>query len=132
MRTDYQVKIVDTSIENLNPRMELLLKSTTGGIALDEALEDMDEGEGLVIEPKDYAVLEIHNEKVKEGESTDYTKYVILTEKDKYVTSSMNFFNSFLDIFETMKDSGENYSIKIFRKESRNFNGKYFLTCEII
>lgn len=132
MRTDYQVKIVDTSIENLNPRMELLLKSTTGGIALDEALEDMDEGEGLVIEPKDYAVLEIHNEKVKEGESTDYTKYVILTEKDKYVTSSMNFFNSFLDIFETMKDSGENYSIKIFRKESRNFKGKYFLTCEII
>lgn len=132
MRTDYQVKIVDTSITDLNPRMELLLKSTTGGIALDEALEDMDEGEGLVIEPKDYAVLEIHNEKVKEGESTDYTKYVILTDKDKYVTSSMNFFNSFLDIFETMKDSGENYSIKIFRKESRNFKGKYFLTCEII
>ena len=132
MRTDYQVKIVDTSIADLNPRMELLLKSTTGGIALDEALEDMDEGEGLVIEPKDYAVLEIHNEKVKEGESTDYTKYVILTDKDKYVTSSMNFFNSFLDIFETMKDSGENYSIKIFRKESRNFKGKYFLTCEII
>lgn len=132
MRTDYQVKIVDTSISDLNPRMELLLKSTTGGIALDEALEDMDEGEGLVIEPKDYAVLEIHNEKVKEGESTDYTKYVILTDKDKYVTSSMNFFNSFLDIFETMKDSGENYSIKIFRKESRNFKGKYFLTCEII
>lgn len=132
MRTDYQVKIVDTSIENLNPRMELLLKSTTGGVALDEALDDMDEGEGLIIEPKDYAVLEIHNEKVKEGESTDYTKYIILTEKDKYVTSSMNFFNSFLDIFETMKDSGENYSIKIFRKESRNFKGKYFLTCEII
>lgn len=132
MRTDYQVKIVDTSIENLNPRMELLLKSTTGGIALDEALEDMEDEEGLIIEPKDYAVLEIHNEKVKEGESTDYTKYVILTEKDKYVTSSMNFFNSFLDIFETMKDSGEDYSIKIFRKESRNFKGKYFLTCEII
>ena len=132
MRTDYQVKIVDTSIENLNPRMELLLKSTTGGVALDEALEDMDEGEGLIIEPKDYAVLEIHNEKVKEGESTDYTKYIILTDKDKYVTSSMNFFNSFLDIFETMKDSGEDYSIKIFRKESRNFKGKYFLTCEII
>ena len=132
MRTDYQVKIVDTSIENLNPRMELLLKSTTGGIALDEALEDMDEDEGLVMEPKDYAVLEIHNEKVKEGESTDYTKYVILTANGKYVTSSMNFFNSFLDIFETMKDSGEDYSIKIFRKESRNFKGKYFLTCEII
>ena len=132
MRTDYQVKIVDTSIANLNPRMELLLKSTTGGIALDEALEDMDEDEGLVMEPKDYAVLEIHNEKVKEGESTDYTKYVILTANGKYVTSSMNFFNSFLDIFETMKDSGEDYSIKIFRKESRNFKGKYFLTCEII
>ena len=132
MRTDYQVKIVDTSIENLNPRMELLLKSTTGGIALDEALEDMDDTEGLIIEPKDYAVLEIHNEKVKEEESTDYTKYIILTEKDKYVTSSMNFFNSFLDIFETMKGSGEDYSIKIFRKESRNFKGKYFLTCEII
>lgn len=132
MRTDYNVKIVDTSIAELNPRMELLLKSTTGGIALDEALEDMAEGEGLIIEPKDYAVLEIHNEKVKEGESTDYTKYVILTDKDKYVTSSQNFFNSFVDIFETMKDSGENYSIKIFRKESRNFKGKYFLTCEII
>lgn len=132
MRTDYNVKIVDTSIAELNPRMELLLKSTTGGIALDEALEDMAEGEGLIIEPKDYAVLEIHNEKVKEGESTDYTKYVILTDKDKYVTSSQNFFNSFVDIFETMKDSGEEYSIKIFRKESRNFKGKYFLTCEII
>lgn len=132
MRTDYQVKIVDTSIAELNPRMELLLKSTTGGIALDEALEDMAEGEGLIIEPKDYAILEIHNEKVKEGEATDYTKYVILTDKDKYVTSSTNFFNSFLDIFETMKDSGENYSIKIFRRESRNFKGKYFLTCEII
>lgn len=132
MRTDYNVKIVDTSIAELNPRMELVLKSTTGGIALDEALEGMAEGEGLIIEPKDYAVLEVHNEKVKEGESTDYTKYVILTDKDKYVTSSTNFFNSFLDIFETMKGSGESYSIKIFRRESRNFKGKYFLTCEII
>lgn len=132
MRTDYKVEITETSIKELNPRMELLLKSTTGGIALDEALEDMAEGEGLIIEPKDYAVLEIHNEKVKEGEATDYTKFVILTDKDKYVTSSQNFFNSFVDIFETMKDSGEEYSIKIFRKESRNFKGKYFLTCEII
>lgn len=132
MRTDYTVQITDTSIAELNPRMQLILKSTTGAIALDEALEDMEEGEGFIIEPKDYAVLEIHNENVKEGESTDYTKYVILTDKGKYITSSSSFFDSFVDIFDTMKDSGEEYSIKIFRKESRNFKGKYFLTCEII
>ena len=129
---EYTVKIAKSSMEHITAREELMLKSTTGGTAIDETLASLD-GNALIINPMDYAVLEIHNEKVKEGENTDYTKYIIL-DKDgtKYVTSSENFMNTFIDIYETMKDSGEDYAIKIFRKESKNYKGKYFITCEII
>ena len=129
---EYTVKIAKSSMEHITAREELMLKSTTGGMAIDETLASLD-GNALIIQPMDYAVLEIHNEKVKEGENTDYTKYIILDkEGTKYVTSSENFMNTFIDIYETMKNSGEDYAIKIFRKESKNYKGKYFITCEII
>lgn len=129
---EYTVKIAKSSMEHITAREELMLKSTTGGTAIDETLASLD-GNALIIHPLDYAVLEIHNEKVKEGENTDYTKYIIL-DKDgtKYVTASENFMNTFIDIFETMKNSDEDYAVKVFRKESKNYKGKYFITCEII
>ena len=76
-----------------------------------------------------YAVLDVHNEK---AENPDYSQYVFLTEDgEKYVTSSDTFYRSFKDIAEELEAEGEPLSIIIYKKESKNFKGKYFLTCSV-
>ena len=121
---DYKVEIKESSKE-LSARERISLKDTTNAIKLDEALAEGD----VIITPVDYAILGIHNEK---AEDKDYENYIIVDKSGtKYVTGSSSFWNSFIEIYEEMKDEEEEYSILAYRVESKNYKGKYFLTCSI-
>lgn len=121
----YEVKIKEASRE-LTAREKIKISNTTDCVKLDEATSD----EALVITPVGYAILSIHNEK---ADDVDYEQYVV-EDKDgqTYVTGSTTFWNSFINIFETMKEEDEEYSIKVFRMPSKNFAGRDFITCAII
>lgn len=118
-------KIVETSRE-LSARERLMVKDTTNAISLDEATQNSP----LVIAPKDYAVVEVHND---HSDNKDYTKYVII-DKDgnKYATGSSSFWEAFKNIYDEMKDCDEDYAIEIYRIESKNYKGKSFITCSIV
>ena len=123
--TGYSVEIIETSRE-LSAKQRIALKDTSDAIKLDVACEE----EAIIIEPADYAILSIHNEK---SDNKDYSNYVIIDKNgDKYVTGSLSFWNSFMDIYLEMKGEEEAWSIKAYKLDSKNYKGKKFLTCSII
>ena len=121
----YSVEIIETSRE-LSAKQRIALKDTSDAIKLDTACEE----EAIIIEPVDYAILSIHNEK---SDNVDYENYVIIDKNgDKYVTGSASFWSSFIDIYDEMVGEEEAWSIKAYKLDSKNYKGKKFLTCSII
>ena len=123
--TGYSVEIIETSRE-LSAKQRIALKDTSDAIKLDTACEE----EAIIIEPVDYAILAIHNEK---SDNKDYENYVIIDKNgDKYITGSESFWSSFIDIYDEMQGEEEAWSIKAYKLDSKNYKGKKFLTCSII
>lgn len=123
-RTDYIAKITYCSKE-LTAKERIMLKDLTDCTQLDEC-------EGLVIEPDFFATLDIHNEHSKD--TKDYSKTVIVSKQgEKYITGSQAFANALSDILDEVADSDEEFewAIKVIKKPSKNYNGS-FLTCTII
>lgn len=123
--TGYSVEIKETS-KQLSAKERIAIKDTSNALKLDIECEE----NGVVITPAAYAVLSIHNEK---SDNKDYENYVI-TDKDgtKYVTGSESFWNAFISIWDEMQNEEEEWGIKAYKLDSKNYKGKKFLTCSII
>lgn len=125
--TGFSVSIKEVSKE-LTARERVMLKDTSNAVKLDEAASG---DSPLVIVPVAYAVLSVHNE--KSTDRKDYENYIILDDTGtKFVTGSASFWNSFIEIWEEMKNESETYSIEVYKKDSKNYKGKKFLTCSIV
>ena len=123
---NYVVNIEECSRE-LTAREKIYMKDTTNAIKLDEVVVDE---KPFNIKPVDYAILSVHNEKAQ-GDK-DYEQFIILAEDgNKYYTGSHSFWDAFYDIWSEMYDSGEEYTIDIYKLDSKNYKGKKFLTCSI-
>ena len=129
MENGYSAKIVEASHE-FSAKERIALKDIRNATSLDVAVEP---GAPMVITPDKYAVVEIHNDKAK-GDK-DYTKYVII-DKDgnKFYTGSASFYRSFKEIWDEMKQEAadEEFDIECYKTESKNFPGKYFISCSIV
>lgn len=128
--TGYSVEIIESSKE-LTAREKISAKDFSNATALDTELTDANAN--IVITPSAYLILNVHNEHSKNDK--DYKKYLIIdTAGNKFVTGSESFFTAFKDIFDAMsKDApGEEYSIEVYKKPSKNYQGKHFLTCSIL
>lgn len=125
--TGFSVSIKEVSKE-LTARERVMLKDTSNAVKLDEVASG---DSPLVIVPVAYAVLSVHNE--KSTDNKDYENYIILDDTGKkFVTGSPSFWNSFIEIWEEMKNESEAYSIEVYKKDSKNYKGKKFLTCSIV
>ena len=121
----YSVEIKETNKE-LKAKERIALKDTSNATKLDEACN---EGE-VVITPVAFAVLGIHNEK---SDNKDYENYILQdVSGEKFVTGSASFWDSFMDIYTDMSGEDEEWSIKAYKLDSKNYKGKKFLTCSII
>lgn len=123
--TGYSVTISETSKE-LTARARVAVKDTTNAVSLDDATN----GGPVLIDLDYYVVLDVHNEK---SEDKDYRKYVVVDKAGtKYVTGSESFFSSLTEIVDEMDGSGEDFQVEVYRKPSKNYKGKEFLTCSIV
>ena len=68
----------------------------------------------------------------------DYANYVVV-DKDgtRYVTGSTSFWNTFMNIWDEMCDlegdgNAEPWSLKVYRRDSKNRAGKQFITCSVM
>lgn len=119
--------VVERASKELSAKEKIMLKDMSDAVKLDDVVKE----NPLIISPDYYAIVGVHNEK---SDTKDYKK-IVLVDKDgtKYTTGSMPFITTFEDIVDEMADAGEDdYAIKIYPKESKNYKGKYFITCSII
>lgn len=122
----YTTTVTYTSKE-ISKKESIRLKDLTDAISLDAATEG---GESLQIKPVLWAVVAVHNESSREK---DYNKYVIEdADGIKYVTGSESFWSSFEDIVQEMDGVDEEWSLSIYKRPSKNYAGKGFLTCSVI
>ena len=122
----YEVKVAECS-KNLSGKERVAIKDITNAVKLDSAIEP---NATLEIIPDFTATLEVHNEN---AENKDYVIFVIVAKDGtKYITSSQSFISSFKGIAQEMENEAEEWGIEAYKIESKNFKGRYFLTCSII
>lgn len=124
----YKVEIA-YSTKELTVREKIRIKDFSNAIQLDDATQQ--EG-NVVIDFDYYVILNVHNEFSKDDK--DYHKYVIVDKGgNKFVTGSESFMTSLEGIVDEMADAGEtDFEIEAYRKDSKNYTGKQFLTCTIV
>ena len=126
--TNYRTSITESSKE-LSVREKIKLKDLTSAIAIDKVVEPE---KPLVIAPDYYAYLSIHNEKLPENEQDYKTMVIVDKSGTKYYTGSDSAISSFVDIFDEMIDTAEPFEIEFYKRESKNYSGKHFITCSLV
>lgn len=112
--------ITETSKE-LTAREKLMMEDVTNAFKLNEITEP------IVISPAQYAILHVEPD---DGDA--YDKFIVIDDAGaKYTTGSKVFMDSFLKIWNTMKDEDEAYEISIYKVKSNKREGS-FLTCSIV
>nr|UWG22617.1 MAG: Single-stranded DNA-binding protein [Bacteriophage sp.] len=125
--TGYSVSIENASKE-LRKKERVMLKDTSDALKLDDVIQ----GEPIIINPDYWVMLMVHNEK---SDNVDYPAYLIMDKNGtKYVTGSEAFWTTFSDIWDEMTEDGdeEEWQLKCYKLDSKNFKGKQFLTCSVI
>ena len=127
-RADYNTKVVTTSRE-ITAQEKFLIKDFNDAIGLDSVVTD---SEGIILDIDIIAEVQVHNEHAKDDK--DYTTIVIITtDGAKYTTSSNSVRDAISDIMDECKEEGiEDYKLKIFKKPSKNYAGKSFMTASIV
>ena len=124
----YSAKIRYSSKE-LSVKERIAIKDTSNAIPLDDLTT---QNGTITIQYAYHVLLDIHNEK---SDNKDYTKIVVVDKGGtKYVTGSESFGTSLSDIVDEMIDGGEgdNIAIEVYRKDSKNYKGKQFITCSVV
>ena len=127
MAKDYEVKIVE-SWKDLSVRERISIKNFNDAEPLDELTKD----NTVQIDVANYVVCEVHNE--MSTENKDYTKIVVV-DKDgtRYATGSKTFYRELTSIVEELKAEGDDgdFTINVYQRDSNNYKGKKFITCNL-
>ena len=129
--SNYSATILDASRE-LTAREKVMFKDTQNAISMNDFAEQAkaENAKAIIENIKDYVHITVHNDK---SDDKDYDNYIIVDGNgDKYVTGSQAFWNSFMNIYEEMKNEPEPWSIQLNLIPSKNFKGKNVLTCSLI
>lgn len=126
--TNYSVKVVESSKE-LTKKETVMFKDLSDAVNLSEFIDEHDGA--VMIDVESWVKLTIHNEKAKDGQNKDYTNYVVVDKNGtRYYTGSESFWSSFKDIWCEMSDSTEEWSLKVYKKQSKG--KKDFITCSVM
>ena len=124
----YEVSIKETSKE-LTAKERIKIKDLSNSQNLDTLTQNED---SVIIDYDYHVILSIHNEKSKDR--PDYENVVVVDKAgNKFNTGSNSFITSLEEIIDEMADAGEeSIQIEVYRKPSKNYKGKDFITCSVI
>lgn len=121
---NYKANVERATIE-LSPKDRIRIKNFSSAHALDEIVS---EESPLMIDMAFYAIVNVHNPKGKDN--TDYSKCVIVDNAgEMYVSGSDTLIRQLDDIAAEM--DGEPFGIEVYKRPSKNYKGKCFLSCNI-
>lgn len=120
---------IDYTFKELSAKEKIKMKTSNDFQLLDTLLDDA--GQPIKLTVNNFVALKVHNDN---SESKDYTKYIVIDDKgDKFSTGSESFFTTLSMIAEEMKEIGEDtFEIEVFKKPSKNYQGRGFITCELV
>lgn len=110
--------------KELSKRERIMLKDISNALSLEEAANMKTEITPVVWSEIKYTT-----------EEKTYSVFVVLDKAgEKYKTSSNSFWNTFNEIADEMwsVDDPEEFTIRVNKKESRNYSGKYYITCSLV
>nr|DAL10235.1 MAG TPA_asm: hypothetical protein [Caudoviricetes sp.] len=126
--TNYSVKLVESSKE-LTKKETVMFKDLSDAVNLSEFIDEHDGA--VMVDVESWVELAIHNENAKDGQNKDYTNFVVVDKNGtRYYTGSESFWSSFKDIWCEMSDSTEEWSLKVYKKQSKG--KKDFITCSVM
>lgn len=125
----YTVKIECCSKE-LTAKERIRIKDFSTAIQLDDIIQP---GEHFCIVIAYYAVMAVHNEFAK-GDNKDYKKFVVVDQTGQaYITGSESFMTAVFEVMAEMEGyPDEEIQLDCYKLESKNYQGKHFLTCTVI
>ena len=129
--SNYSATIAESSRE-LTARERIMFKDTQNAISLLDLAEEakQNNGKAIIQNVVDYVIVDVHNEK---SDDVDYKNYLIIDgDGQKYVTGSESFWNSFMAIYTEMENETEPWGIELNLLESKNYKGKFILTCSLV
>ena len=90
----------------------------------------VDAAGNIDITVKMYAKVRVHNER---SDDQEYEQLVILADDGrKYYTGSKSFMESFESLADELAEHGIfEFTVHCFGRESKNYKGRYFLTCSL-
>lgn len=124
MSKKFSVEVIEATRE-LTKREKVFLKSFDTLKRVDEELENGD----FEMSVAGYVHVLVHNENSPEKE---YEKIIIMGDDVgfTYITGSKTFIERIKDIWEDME--GEPFCVNVFARDSKNYSGKKYITCNII
>lgn len=124
----YEVAIKESSKE-LTAKEKIRIKDLSNSTNLDALTQEQD---SVIIDYNYHVILSIHNEKSKDR--PDYENVVVVDKAgNKFNTGSNSFITALEEIIAEMAEAGETeIQIEVYRKPSKNYKGKDFITCSII
>ena len=119
--------IVTNTMKTLSKKDQLQLKDLSDAIKLDQATQE--KGTVIIEEVVNMVSLKLVSDDPQNPQ--EYSKTVITdAEGNRFVTGSESFSRRAWDIAEDM--DGEPFGLKVYRRPSKNFAGREFLSCSVI
>lgn len=123
----YKAEIVKSSWD-MSKIERVKYKDTSRAQKIDMLIEES----GIIINVFKYVILHIQCDKAEKGE---YDVIILIDEGgNMFQTGSSTFISNFEEIWDEIVETESDIPLKIeiFRKESNNYKGKYFITCGIV
>lgn len=124
----YKVTIREAS-KDLTAKERISIKDTSNAESIDSITAEQGK---FIIDYAFHVVLDVHNEK---SDNPDYSKVIVVDKAgNKFVTGSESFLSALSEIVAEMTEAGEadNIQLEVYRKESKNYKGKTFITVSLI
>lgn len=119
--------IVSKSLKDLTKKAVIQLKDLSDAVKLDNATQE--NGTVMIYNVQNIVTVDLVSDDPDNPQ--EYTKTVVIdSEGNRFVTGSDAFARRAWNIAEEM--DGDDFGLKVYRRPSKNYAGREFLSCSVI
>lgn len=119
--------IISESLKTLTKKDMLQLKDLSDAIKLDQATQE--NGTVMIFDVRNIVSLSLVSDDPQNPQ--EYSKTVVVdADGNRYVTGSDSFARRAWEIAKEM--DGDEFGLKVYRRPSKNYAGREFLSCSVI
>lgn len=121
--------IVSETLKELTKKDLLQLKDLSDAVKLDQATQEYVTGAYIIADVKNIVSLNLVSDDPQNPQ--EYAKTIIVdADGNRYVTGSYSFARRAWEIAKEM--DGEPFGLRVYRRPSKNYAGREFLSCSVI